>query len=267
MNRQPSTLLIDAGNTRLKFALALSSGGVNTDPQLKVYDANGFDQLIEEMACTDCVKPTKALLASVRNDQQTQALIAELQIVFASIQVELIVPKQGAMGIECAYQDMSQLGVDRWLALLAAAIVLPQQHLLVVDCGTAITIDQLNRDRHLGGWIFPGIRMLNDSLYQRTGRVREQRADANVSDTIAPFDTFGRNTTACVRAASYHGVIGLLAEAIRVATATRQLDGILLTGGDGSKVKEWLQQRSSCPVFYREELVFEGMLQFVGKKV
>lgn len=267
MNSQQSWLLIDAGNTRLKFALVESSGYVNANQRLDVYDANQVHQLVDEMNRKNSKKPFKVVLASVRNEQLTQVLIDQLHRAFTSIEVNLITPEQGFMGVECAYQDLTQIGVDRWLALLAAVAVFDSKHVLVVDCGTAMTIDQLNGNRHLGGWIFPGIQMLSDCLYQKTGRVRAHPQEVRVSSASELLAGFGTNTKECVRAASHQGVLGLLFEAIHVASATQELDGILLTGGDGAALAERSRQRCGCPVVYYEQLVFQGMLQWLTKKV
>ena len=69
-----------------------------------------------------------------------------------------------ACGVTNGYDDWQKLGVDRWLAMLAAYHAKPLA-CCVVDCGTAVTVDMLNdKGQHLGGYIVPGIDKLQHSL-------------------------------------------------------------------------------------------------------
>lgn len=68
-------------------------------------------------------------------------------------------------GINIAYEIPSKMGVDRFLAILAANNYHPKQNLLIIDIGSAITIDVLNKDgKHQGGLIMPGIKALRKSF-------------------------------------------------------------------------------------------------------
>ena len=76
--------------------------------------------------------------------------------------------KEAAAGVTNAYPDVSQLGIDRWLALIAAW---NKYHapVCVAGCGTAVTLDVVDGDGyHLGGLIFPGLRLMQQSLITHT---------------------------------------------------------------------------------------------------
>ena len=78
---------------------------------------------------------------------------------------------QDAGAITCAYDDPQTLGVDRWLAMLAAYSQF-NEALLVVDAGSAITMDLLGPEgQHLGGYIAPGLRLMHDALWRDTSDI------------------------------------------------------------------------------------------------
>ena len=71
-------------------------------------------------------------------------------------------------GIILVYADYQSFGVDRWLALIRARN-LSSQACMVVDCGTATTIDVMDAEgQHLGGLIVPGINTMLTSLATET---------------------------------------------------------------------------------------------------
>ena len=87
---------------------------------------------------------------------------------------------------------IESLGVDRWLALLAAHRHAPTEPLMVLDCGSAITLDLLVvGGRHLGGYIVPGLALMRSSLLSETAGVA---VEALSSVTSCP----GRDTSTAV---------------------------------------------------------------------
>ena len=110
-------------------------------------------------------------LSSVLAEAATHAVIETLQRIFAC-DVHRAYSGVTAAGVINGYAEPSRLGVDRWLALLAARQLCPG-NLVVVDAGTAITLDLLSGDgRHLGGYILPGVERQAQSLWGGTSRVR-----------------------------------------------------------------------------------------------
>ena len=74
------------------------------------------------------------------------------------------------LGIQCGYAKFNTLGVDRWLAILAAREI-TQLPVAVIDLGTANTCDIVINDQHLGGWISPGFSVMRESLLSTTQNV------------------------------------------------------------------------------------------------
>lgn len=78
----------------------------------------------------------------------------------------------GGIALENGYRDPERLGADRWHALIAARLGAPLQPLLVVNAGTATTVDAVSAaGRFEGGAIAPGLDLMRDSLARGTARL------------------------------------------------------------------------------------------------
>lgn len=151
-----------------------------------------------------------------------------------------------------SYADPARLGVDRWLAMLAAWRRV-RGRVCVVDAGSALTVDLVGEDgRHEGGYIIPGTALMERALLRDTGRVRFAE---EVDYALAP----GRSTAEAVR----HGIAlaqaGALALAMdRAGLAPAQL---LFCGGWGETLLGLLERGGR----YLPDLVFEGLEIMAGE--
>lgn len=148
-----------------------------------------------------------------------------------------------------SYPEPERMGVDRWLAMIAARAQCADR-LCVVDAGSALTIDLVAADgRHEGGYIVPGSALMARALLADTGRVR---FEAGQADSLAP----GRSTAACV----HHGIAlaqaGALQLALREAAGSGPPPRVIASGGGGARL---LELAALADAAYREDLVFEGL--------
>lgn len=147
-------------------------------------------------------------------------------------------------GVTNAYREPARLGVDRWLALLAAWREL-RAGAVLVSAGTALTIDVLyDNGQHGGGYIVPGLRLMRDALISGTSGVR---LDFDRATTLAP----GHSTAEAV----LHGCTAMavtLIDKVRADTA----GPAILTGGDAPILGPWLAE----PVLQRPDLVLDGLV-------
>ena len=151
-------------------------------------------------------------------------------------------------GVTCGYENPALLGVDRWLALVAAWNVV-RQPAVVVDVGTAATLDFVTADGcHLGGYIVPGLRMMTTALVRDTARV-------HVPDELVPDLLPGRDTAQAVR----RGTTAMLKSFIECSVARFSAAGgeavVFLTGGDADNIAD----RLSLPVRVEPDLVLDGL--------
>ena len=156
------------------------------------------------------------------------------------------------------YDDPTLLGADRMVAILAAyhlyrAIVRP---LIVIDCGTAVTVDALlPSGEHLGGVILPGYRLWMQCLTQNTQQIRLG------ADTAVSQSSFAHNTRDAVSSAAEIGLPGAVwaiiqAMSCELAQKNIQFDPLVLTtGGDGAKIAAVL----GMDAIYKPNLIFSGL--------
>jgi type III pantothenate kinase len=151
-------------------------------------------------------------------------------------------------GVRCGYDDPFSMGVDRWLAVVAAYRQFGQA-CVVVDVGSAVTVDLVNNSgQHLGGYIVPGFSMMRQSLFQGTDKVKVVQID---STDIGP----GISTSEAVS----HG--GLLMVKAMVEQAAENLSDmgepvqIVVTGGDAGRLVTVL----SGTISHVPELVMDGL--------
>jgi type III pantothenate kinase len=137
-----------------------------------------------------------------------------------------------ACGVRNGYAIPAQLGVDRWLALIAAW---RRGHCAacVADCGTAVTVDALSSNgEHLGGLILPGLQLMRHALLTNTHGIRE--------DAMGEFVMFARNTQDGINAGGIHGIAALIERAAAVLKKQFGEVRCLLTGGDAEAVQSVL---------------------------
>jgi type III pantothenate kinase len=178
-------LLIDLGNTRLKWALwdgvALRPGGALTHAS---GDSVEFATLWKNIRGVDAAW-IASVAAPALDTQLTQSLhalgVAALHFVRSSVQ---------ACGVRSAYAQPERLGVDRFLSLIAAHAH-AQEPTVIASCGTALTLDALAADgTHLGGLIAPAPELMRAAVLGHTARLGEldtarivERAD-NTADAV-----------------------------------------------------------------------------------
>lgn len=169
-------LELDAGNTRIKWRLleegkkaprAVAQGSVDAqekEPHVFIDLGLQFDGLP-----FDRIRRMK--VANVRGAKFRDALSA-LMTERWRLRPEYAVSERECAGVRNSYEDPAALGVDRWLAMLAAWRR-ASGPCCIVDAGTAIKVDLLDGDgRHLGGYIVPGLGAMREALAQRAPRLR-----------------------------------------------------------------------------------------------
>lgn len=247
-------LQLDVGNTRLKWRILGGADGVSLASGVLVraeYDSNQalFAQLLSELALGEDVKPVGVQVASVAGASFDDELAAWVNTELAVVAAFAVVTKSSS-GVTVGYDDPALLGVDRWLAVLAASLLSGFKKVLVVDCGSAITVDILDSGVHCGGYIVPGVRLMVNALFKDTSKVKVAARAAQ--------DGPGRSTSEAVN----NGVL-LMAVSFVEGVCRRYCSGaerewlLVLTGGDAAVVSAALNVGVAQQV--RDELVLEGL--------
>ena len=233
-------LLIDAGNSRIKSAVF--HGGALQD-HLTIDTA--VDQVPRELVRRN--SPGRVLISNVAGRAVAQKLT---DWVFGawSIEPELITVRPKAAGVTTNYDDITKLGVDRWLAALAG-YGLTNDTVAVVDAGTALTIDYVSDEGiHLGGSIAPGLNLMLDSLTRNTARL--------YLDRVQPTNGIATNTASAISTGCVDALIGGIERALNnFAMSQNTQPQLLITGGGAAQIMELCQiQFQHVP-----DLVLQGL--------
>lgn len=240
-------LLVDFGNSRLKWALAGSGSLLETG----AFDwrSGSLERLLDRHWGT--LETPGVVVACVVAPQAAGTLLSQWVKQHWRTEVHFMAADRELLGLSCGYHDPGQLGADRWAALLAAHHRYPQGS-LVVDCGTANTIDALAGGRHLGGFILPGMEAMRAAVLQgtaigETGAARHQTG------------WWGRSTASCVELGGVRALVALVEDSLERLQAEGVCDPTLVvTGGQAGFILPSMQ------VDYRrhDDLVLEGVMLY-----
>jgi type III pantothenate kinase len=241
---------LDIGNTRIKWRL-LDTGGFGYSEGVAANLVELFDATVSRHSVgrvrVACVRGGKLLDELIR-------LLAEN----GQLQVEVAKVQRQCQGLSVAYEELDRLGVDRWLAMLAAFRD-ADGACVVVDCGTAVTVDLVEADgRHQGGYIVPGLRLMPDALTR------------NTAIRLTGEPAWGLEPGNSTEDAIYHGALKMLVSLLELTVASElsglsvsrdELPTVYLTGGDAPLIARFARFQSLPKASLKqvEGLVFQGL--------
>lgn len=251
-------LLLDAGNTRLKWALCergqfLQCGVFTYEWPLLPTQFHAQWGLL-----TGVKKVDRLVLCNVVGDRfelpLRQWLVDNLLQETGRLTIETVQAQAQAFGVRCAYQKPAQLGADRWAALVAA------RHYVVgaccvISCGTALTVDVLNAEGvHIGGLIAPGIAMMRQGLLANTAHIEIEEVT-----TTSIFCV--RDTASAVQAGIMAAAVGTVQQVLQQCHEHGQKPPVcVVTGGDAELLLPALPTSSQ----HKTKWVLKGLAIIAG---
>ena len=241
-------LLIDAGNTRIKWAQL--EGRVLARARAAVHA--GFSERDYARALFGRSPPSSMLVSSVAGELVKRALTAAARR--AGVRIRFVRVPQRAAGVTVGYPEPWRLGVDRFVGLVGAVHLLPRLAVCVVGVGTALTVDLVDAaGRHRGGAIVPSPSLMVDTLLSRTYGIRRRAQGGKAGAT----GLFARSTRDGIAQGSLYAAAALIDRAAREAAlaldAGRPL--VVLTGGGATAVRPLIESAAiSVP-----DLVLKGL--------
>ncbi len=235
-------LAIDSGNSFIKW-------GINDGTQWLVQNKVANNDLSSLQAQWDhlFVQPTVILISHVANQNVGDKLSNLLSIWSVSPHWVKVLPSQ--CGVINGYTDPSQLGCDRWMALIAVRHLL-QQSCLVINVGTAMTVDALSdTGQFLGGIILPGVNLMLSSLKENT---------AQLDDTAGSYQDFPSNTQNAIFSGAVQSAIGSV-ERMRHLLSEQlgyPLKNCIMSGGGAHILLPYI----NFPVRIIDNIVLEGLV-------
>ncbi len=238
------TLVIDVGNTRIKWGFGVAStlleqGVFTTQTSLDADCQNHWNTI---------TAPQRVLISCVSD----QTIVADLSLWCRERwQVPVSVAQSSALRgkVKSSYPKPANLGVDRWIGLIAAHHLYPGDA-CIIDCGTAITIDLIDQHgQHLGGMIAPGLQLMHQALTQNTQQIDVTHTD---SDHL-----LANNTTDAVSNGVFMSAVGLIESSVkRIEQQLGHCPQIIVTGGDGKR----LMTDTQISHHFEPSLLLKGLL-------
>jgi type III pantothenate kinase len=250
-------LLIDAGNSALKWCLSGSDGISPVQFELHRGAGEGLDQRLEK-AWSSIASGATALACSVAGATVDAAVVAAASRL--GIPLEWVRSQDrfvGSFTLRNGYRDPLQLGSDRWHAMLGACATVATSRppaLVVATAGTATTVDCIVREpeefRFVGGCIAPGLRIMIESLAART---------AGLPNAAGHAVAFPDNTDDAIATGVFDAQAGLVQRVVeRAGVRYRSKPTLLVAGGHATALGEALRQSGLDPII-EDNLVLKGL--------
>lgn len=233
-----TTLLIDLGNTRLKWVLATGTAFAGSPAAI--------DWRVDPPPWTQWRTAgirrigIASVLASTHTGEMVQSISSQL-----GVAVRQPFAETAWRGLRSAYPQAWRLGIDRWMGLIAAYHLDPTRPCAIVSAGTALTIDLLDAGgRHRGGLIAPGLRAMRAGLVAAAPGL-------SVHDGGTASDAVAINSPDAIASGCLQAALGLIEHAVLHPVPR----AILLSGGDATTLAPYLH----APHELRPWLVLEGL--------
>ncbi len=221
-------LLIDSGNSRVKWA---TYPGAGEEAGFSVGDA--IDRARPDFAArlAELVSKASSDAAIFISDVAVNSdvsLVDQVKKLNPEIPVIAVLSADAGYGVSNCYKDAETLGSDRWAALIGAR----ESHsgdLIILDCGTAITVDAMNDSgRFIGGMILPSAWLAEQALSDGTSLIDRQtwRSDDDPR-------SLGQSTGTCVQLGASAAAMGGVKMAVEIAAGELSDSySVIVTGGD-----------------------------------
>jgi type III pantothenate kinase len=233
-----SVLLIDIGNTRVKWARC-DEGRIGRAHAARYagWSSRDFERVIGAKPRWD-----RILISSVAGTEVNMAL-ARAARARGSPSPQFVATRRQACGITVGYLEPWRLGVDRFLGMIGARAHFRRGPVCVVAVGTAMTVDLLDAaGAHLGGAIVPAPALMVSSLLDGTRGIRRRARGGSAGTGPA---LFGRSTRAALeQGARYTAASAVDRAVLEARTLLRRAPLVVLTGGGAGELRPLIRSAS-----------------------
>jgi type III pantothenate kinase len=240
-------LLIDVGNSRVKWQYVVD----DYHNELQTH----YGLLSDLAAFIETLEPKEidVSLAAVNQTEQLENLLSE----GAFKSIKNAQSESFRLGLNNSYANPERMGVDRWLAMIAAYSHIKNETkfkgFIVVDAGSALTIDVVDeKGQHQGGYIVPGLLMAQKALFANTEQVIQYNESVAETASNNDYHKLGNNTLQCVE----YGVVNQMVALVKFLIEEYPDYEVFFTGGDGAMLADHLKTGT-----VDKDLVLKGLWQ------
>jgi type III pantothenate kinase len=229
-------LIIDIGNSNTKLAVFDGHTKISSF-RTKLYNCAKIEEILTPHNIA------KAIVCSVRDIPDFIYDLLTLNIPFTHKLTD-----KSRLPFKIKYETPETLGPDRIAAVAGAWYHYPDEKVLVIDAGSAVTFDYLDGKSYLGGNISPGLSMRFKALHKFTSHLP-------LASTVEKYSSPGKNTLEAITAGVTDGLIFEILEYIKRFRTKNQGVKVIITGGDGG----FLRERIGSGIDFFPDLVMEGL--------
>ena len=251
-----TALLMDIGNTRLKWGV-LDDGAIRRTGHIsqEAVRSDGLTALTSKLP-----RRVDAVFASNVAGTSFATRISGVVGMHCNCDMHFARSTREACGVTNSYRQPRRMGVDRWVAMIGAWVEV-QSACLVVDAGTAVTIDALDgAGQHLGGQILPGVALMSDALASSTSDI--PNTSRRSIRGARGMEIFANNTGGAVAHGALSAVVGAIERSVHVLRENHHDPKLILTGGDASRI---LKSLAGEPI-HSPHLVLQGLAKLLENR-
>jgi type III pantothenate kinase len=233
-------LVIDIGNSRTKTAI-FENAQIRETETYDVFDTSNLNDILKSHSSIN-----NAILSSVSVSSHSSEIKRELSKRFSRF-IELT--PDTLLPVENLYKTKETLGLDRLAAAIGANLIFPESDILVIDAGTAITFDFIDKNkRFLGGNISPGLDVRFRALNEYTGKLpRVSKSES--------WPLLGTSTSEAIQAGVQNGILFEVDSMIDRMKATYPELKVVITGGDAM----FFDRKLKNTIFVKFEITLMGL--------
>ncbi len=253
------SVAIDIGNTAAKWSSRCGDATPPTAVQRVALRADDWpEQIIHAVGLLACGSAVRWRIAAVNTPARDRLVQSLNEPVFSphGVPAEVSVIARSDVPIVTRLSHPDRVGIDRLLAVWKATRTYPGQRVVVVDAGSAITIDCASPEGEFrGGVIMPGLSLQFDSLARGTDALPAIHPSETAERSAADFPVPASDTVAAIRSGIMLGTAAAI-DALVNYTQAGQWHQLILTGGDADRLSPLINH----PHAVLERLVIDAIL-------
>ncbi|MFA9276071.1 MAG: type III pantothenate kinase [Candidatus Aquirickettsiella gammari] len=251
----PMLLLIDAGNTRVKWACIPLTAPLQFPPAWQALTSVSHQDIEQLAFAIASYHIVRCKISNVAGPAMQQTLERLVLSAFPAAQLEWFNAADPVKGVQNHYREPAKLGADRFASAIAAHHRFPDVDLVVATCGTATTIDAITtQGDFLGGMILPGLQLMASALAKNTAQLPQIALHFDLQDL------FANHTDQAIASGCMHAQIGAMLCAVKDLERKRgRAVQLVISGGAAPYL---LPQLKQCQQFVWQEvenLVLTGL--------
>ncbi|MBC3873221.1 type III pantothenate kinase [Undibacterium sp. LX15W] len=203
-------LLIDAGNTRVKWACIPIDAPLQFPATWEAIGSVSHQEMTQLVQAFSHHHIVRCKISNVAGAELQQSVDKLLLAQYPELKIEKFSAADTAVGVQNLYRDPAKLGSDRFASAIAAHHCFPDHDLVVATCGTATTIDAMTaQGDFLGGMILPGLQLMASALAKNTAQLPQIALHAD------SLDVFATQTDQAIASGCLHAQIGAMQCAVQ----------------------------------------------------